>query len=48
MSSINRKAHALRREKTMAIPRHFVFVDTETNQTKDKDGNIKQSFRLGW
>lgn len=48
MSSIDRKAHILRREKTMAVPRHFVFVDTETNQSKDRDGNIKQSFRLGW
>ncbi|MBA7528709.1 hypothetical protein ES705_20897 [subsurface metagenome] len=48
MSSIDRKAHALRREKTMAIPRHLMFVDTETTQTKDKDGNTQQHFRLGW
>lgn len=48
MSSIDRKAHALRREKTMAIPRHFVFVDTETRVVKDSDGNMQQHFRLGW
>jgi len=48
MSSIDRKAHALRREKTMAIPRHFVFVDTETRVVKDKDGNMEQYFKLGW
>ncbi len=48
MSSIDRKAHALRREKTMAIPRHFVFVDTETRVVKDSNGNMKQYFKLGW
>ncbi len=48
MSSIDRKPHALRREKTMAIPRHFIFVDTETSVTKDSDGNMEQHFKLGW
>ena len=48
MSSIDRKPHTLRREKTMAIPRHFVFVDTETTVVKDKDGNMQQHFKLGW
>lgn len=48
MSSIDRKPHALRREKTMAIPRHFIFVDTETRVTKDSDGNMEQHFKLGW
>jgi len=48
MSSIDRKPHALRREKTMAIPRHFVFVDTETTFVKDSDGNMEQHFKLGW
>jgi len=48
MSSIDRKPHALRREKTMSIPRHFVFVDTETRAIKDKHGDIQQHFRLGW
>ncbi|GAI66206.1 unnamed protein product [marine sediment metagenome] len=48
MSSIDRKAHALRREKTMTIPRYLMFVDTETWAIKDNDGNIQQKFRLGW
>lgn len=48
MSSIDRKPHALRREKTLAIPRQFIFVDTETKATKDNDGNTKQEFKLGW
>ncbi len=48
MSSIDRKPHALKREKTMAIPRHFVFVDTETRAVKDDKGNTEQHFKLGW
>ncbi|MBA7524176.1 hypothetical protein ES705_16313 [subsurface metagenome] len=32
----------------MTIPRHFVFVDTETSVTKDSDGNMEQHFKLGW
>lgn len=48
MSSIDRKPHALRREKTLAIPRQFIFVDTETKATKDNEGNTKQEFKLGW
>ncbi|KKM22952.1 hypothetical protein LCGC14_1620190, partial [marine sediment metagenome] len=48
MSSIDRKPHALRREKSMSIPRHFVFVDTETRVVKDSEGNMIQHFKLGW
>jgi len=48
MSSINRSAHVLVREKTMAIPRHFVFVDTETIAVKSNQGDIQQYFKLGW
>ena len=48
MSSISRKAHLLKREKTLAIPRHFVFFDTETTQHVNADGSIRQDFRLGW
>ena len=48
MSSIDRKPHVLRRERTMAIPRHFVFVDTETTVVKDKHGDMQQHFKLGW
>lgn len=48
MSSIDRKPHTLRREKTMTIPRRLIFVDTETSVTKDSDGNMEQHFKLGW
>jgi len=48
MSQIARKCHCLKREKTLAMPRHLVFFDTETTQTKLPDGSIRQDFRLGW
>jgi len=48
MSSIWRPAHVLKREKTLVIPRRFIFFDTETTQVKKPDGSIQQCFRLGW
>ncbi|GAI67514.1 unnamed protein product, partial [marine sediment metagenome] len=48
MSSIKRRPHILRREKTLAMPRHLLFFDTETKQEDLKDGGIKQSLQLGW
>lgn len=48
MSRISRPAHILKREKTLTIPRHFVFFDTETVQDEDTPGNIRQRFRMGW
>lgn len=48
MSSINRQAHVLKREKTLTIPRRFIFFDTETTQDKKANGDIQQTFRLGW
>ena len=48
MSSINRRAHVLQREKTLTIPRHFIFFDTETEPYKNNDGSIRQDFKLGW
>lgn len=48
MSSIDRRPHALRREKTLAIPRHIIFFDTETDQEVLEDGSIRQSLRMGW
>jgi len=48
MSSIDRKAHVLQRQKSVAIPRHFIFFDTETTQVVTPDGDIEQVFRLGW
>ena len=48
MSSINRKCHCLKREKTLAMPRHFIFFDTETIAEELDDGSIRQKLKLGW
>jgi len=48
MSSIDRKPHCLKREKTLAIPRHLLFFDTETKQERLPNGEISQSLKLGW
>jgi hypothetical protein len=48
MSSIARQPHMLRKEKTLAIPRHFVFFDTETKQIPQDNGDTLQVFDLGW
>jgi len=48
MSSIGRKPHVLQAEKTLAMPRHLIFFDTETWQDENKNGQIRQSLRLGW
>ncbi len=48
MSSIKRKPHCLKREKTLAMPRHIIFFDTETEQEYLPNGSIRQSLKLGW
>ena len=48
MSSINRRPHVIKSEKTMAMPRQMVFFDTETWQDETKEGQVRQSLRLGW
>ena len=48
MGSINRKPHVLIREKTLAMPRHIIFFDTETAETKDDYGNSVQTLKMGW
>ncbi len=48
MTSIDRPAHCLRREKTLAMPRHVILFDTETNQTKTDSGDTLHTLRLGW
>jgi hypothetical protein len=48
MSSIARPAHLLKAEKTLTIPRHFIFFDTETTQTEQPDRSVLQTFKLGW
>lgn len=48
MSSINRKCHCLKREKTLAMPRHIIFFDCETIAEELPDGSIRQKFKLGW
>jgi len=48
LSSINRKPHCLKREKTLAIPRQMIFFDVETKPEILDNGSIKQRFKLGW
>lgn len=48
MSSINRRPHVLKSEKSLAIPRWLLFVDTETWQKTLFDKSVEQSLRLGW
>lgn len=48
MSIPFRQAHILKPEKTLTIPRHLVFFDTETTQKRIDDKTISQQFKLGW
>lgn len=48
MSSIARKPHCLKREKTLAMPRHIIFFDCETTQEKLDNGSIRQNLKMGW
>ncbi len=48
MSSIKRKSHVLKSEKTLAMPRHIIFFDTETWQNEKENGQVHQSLRLAW
>lgn len=48
MSSIKRKPHILKAEKSLAIPRHLIFFDTETTPEKLDNGKTRQRLRLGW
>ncbi len=48
MSSINRKAHCINREKTLAIPRRIILLDTESWIEHLPNGDSKQRLRLGW
>ncbi|MBA7526372.1 hypothetical protein ES705_18534 [subsurface metagenome] len=48
MSSIARTPHCLKREKTLAMPRHIIFFDTETEQEELPNGSIRQKLKLGW
>jgi len=48
MSSIKRKPHVLKAEKTLAMPRRMIFFDTETWQNEKENGQVHQTLRLGW
>ncbi len=48
MSSIDRKSHCLKREKTLAMPRHLIFFDVETKPEYLDNGSVKQRLKLGW
>lgn len=47
MSSIDRKPHVLRAEKTLTIPRHVIFYDTESNMQTADDGSVTHTLKLG-
>lgn len=48
MSSINRAPHTLKPEKSLAMPRHVIFFDCETEAIELDDGRIEQRLILGW
>jgi len=48
MSSIARKPHIIKPERSLAIPRHLIFFDTETKLEELEDGNKRQYLNLGW
>lgn len=48
MSSIARKPHCLKAEKTLAMPRHIIFFDTETESERLPNGDTIQRLKLGW
>lgn len=48
MSSIERPPHAIKGEKSFAMPRHLLFFDTETRMKKKPNGDVEHSLRLGW
>jgi len=48
MSCIKRACHVLKAEKTLAIPRHVIFFDCETDMFTLPDGSIEHKLKLGW
>lgn len=48
MSQIDRKAHVIKREKSLAMPRHIIFFDTETTEKEVSEYRTVQVLKLGW
>jgi hypothetical protein len=48
MSSIARKPHIIKPERTLAMPRHLIFFDTETKSEELENGCNKQILKMGW
>lgn len=48
MSQINRTCHVLKKEKTLAVPRHVIFCDTETKFFTLPNGDTQHELELGW
>jgi hypothetical protein len=48
MRDTRRKAHILKSEKTLTIPRHIIIFDTETKKNRIDSENVQQVLRLGW
>ncbi|GAI93194.1 unnamed protein product, partial [marine sediment metagenome] len=48
MSQLSRPPHRLKREKSLAMPRHLLFYDTETTSIELPNGSAEQVLKLGW
>lgn len=48
MASIWRPCHRIKGERSLAMPRHLLFFDTETRMTTKPDGSTEHRLRLGW
>lgn len=48
MGSIWRPCHRIKGERSLAMPRHLLFFDTETRMSTKPDGSTEHRLRLGW
>lgn len=48
MATIWRECHRIKGERSLAMPRHLLFFDTETAMSTDADGTTSHILKLGW
>jgi hypothetical protein len=48
MGSIWRPCHRIKGERSLAMPRHLLFFDTETRMSTKDDGSTEHRLKLGW
>ena len=48
MSSIDRKPHRIKPERSMEMPRHLLFFDAETSMTTLPGGDVEHRLKLAW